>query len=205
MASFSDQVSESYRNNPRKVLDVTVPLGTAPTDVEFIAKIKLVTTSIVEGWMGHSKNEIKITVLSGGLTNALYIVEDTLLSQKVIVRLFGVGTDLFIDRSIENEVFAYLSIHGMAPIFHGLFGNGRIEGFLHARNLIPNEFSHPKIAVGAARTMAKLHAQSITLSRESSIWSKTKHILTLLEGELLFFFSVSRLCRWIIIPVPCPL
>ena len=69
------------------------------------------------------------------------------------------------------------------PVFHGLFANGRIEGFLQARNLIPNEFSNDKIVPAIAGMMARLHAQNIDISRETSIWSKTSHILTLLDGR----------------------
>lgn len=161
-------------------------------DVEFNLRIREVATSIVQGWQELSHGDIKISALSGGITNTLYVLENIQRNQKVLVRLFGVGTDLFIDRGIENQVFAHLSNNGMGPTFHGLFENGRIEGFLAARNLIPNEFSEPKIMIGVARTMAKLHALTISLSRESSIWSKTSHILSLLSGEMSLLLRIPH-------------
>lgn len=182
MSTFTEATSLPYLNDPNQVLDVAVPLGKPLEDLEFVARLYEVTTTIVGGWKNAARTDINIEILSGGITNALYVVQNKARNEKVIVRLFGVGTDLFIDRRIENEVFSFLSMHGMGPTFHGLFGNGRVEGFLPARNLIPNEFSHPKIARGTAATMAKMHAQKIVLSRESSIWSKTKHIISLLQG-----------------------
>ena len=114
MSSFASAVAspEIYKNNPAKVFDCTVPLGKDITDLEFIKDVKIITTSIVENWEGD-KDSIVINTLSGGITNALYIVENTKCKEKVILRIFGVGTDLFIDRSIENEVFAHLSTHDM--------------------------------------------------------------------------------------------
>lgn len=173
-------IRKTYLNNPEAVLDVLVPPQSVDS-LEFAAGIKRVTCEIVEGWNG-AEDHIAATPLSGGITNALYVVKNTKNDEKVIVRIFGVGTDLFINRRTENEVFSYLSQHNMAPVFHGLFSNGRIEGFLNSRNLIPNEFSHPKIATGVSGTLALLHRQQIHLSHQSSIWSKTKHIIALVEG-----------------------
>ena len=38
------------------------------------------------------------------------------------------------------------------------FGNGRIEQFLHARNLTPEEMASPRYAAAIAATLARFHA-----------------------------------------------
>jgi hypothetical protein len=113
VATVTAVATDSYRNNPHKVLECHVPLGKDITDLEFVEEVKVATTTIVDNWHSSDRDNLVISTLSGGITNALYIVENTKCNEKVIVRVFGVGTDLFIDRGIENEVFAYLSSHEM--------------------------------------------------------------------------------------------
>lgn len=85
------------------------------------------------------------------------------------MRLYGDNTEAFIDRNVENsascdsladvmlhgtvahsacgalcavcvtELFALLSKQGFAPTYHGRFQNGRIEGWMDARPLEPEE------------------------------------------------------------------
>lgn len=115
--------------------------------------------------------------VSGGITNALYIV--SLIGEtttKVVLRLFGAGTELFIDRKTENAVFAHLSTVGYGPVFLGLFKNGRLEGFLNdMRSLVPEEMWLPPICHQVATNIAFLHDQNIEevkSTQERWMWNK---------------------------------
>jgi ethanolamine kinase len=48
---------------------------------------------------------------------------------------------VIIDREKENKLFAALSALDFAPVYWGRFGNGRIEGWLDARPLVPEELA----------------------------------------------------------------
>jgi len=88
----------------------------------------------------------------------------------------------FVDRMLENKVMAWLSSKGLAPTFHGLFLNGRIEEFYDGyRPLSWDELALPKFAVPIARAMADLHGVQPPDNvmnvpekqrREGEIWSR---------------------------------
>ena len=76
--------------------------------------------------------DLTMVPLSGGLTNLLYVIKDSKApanSPALVVRVFGEGTDSFMDRNKENVIFSSLSKLGAGgPTFYGLFENGRVEG-----------------------------------------------------------------------------
>ncbi|GMH98287.1 hypothetical protein TrST_g985 [Triparma strigata] len=67
-----------------------------------------------------------LTPISGGITNALYLLSTP--NSKHLIRIFG-GEGM-IDRDIETEMYSNLADYLGGISYHGRFGNGRIEGFL---------------------------------------------------------------------------
>lgn len=103
-------------------------------------------------------DQLTVKPVTGGLTNRLFLVENPAHPEyHVIVRFFGEGTHEYIDRDGENMVFSALSEHKFGPKFEGLFENGRVEGYLHARALSPQEMSHPSVYRSVANLVHKLH------------------------------------------------
>lgn len=126
--------------------------------------------------------DFTISKLSGGMTNILYKVlpeSRELWKDGYVVRLFGDGTELYIDRQRENFVFAALSKAGLAPPFVGLFQNGRVEGYLPARPLELEEFKCPKILPHIARATCKLHGSTVAIDTSVGIWEKLHEFFTL--------------------------
>lgn len=78
---------------------------------------------------------------------------------------------------------------GYAPPFHGRFSNGRIEGFLPARALEPQEMSRrsPVDFVSLiAKEMSRLHSLPVTKAGpagEAEIWHVLPKWLELAKGE----------------------
>ena len=100
---------------------------------------------------------LSVTRIQGGLTNHLFRVSGLPTSgcESVLVRVFG--AEGMIDRDVENPAFAALARAGIAPPYHGRFGNGRVEGWIEARPLKVREFSVLEYSVKIAQQMSKLH------------------------------------------------
>jgi len=88
-------------------------------------------------WTVLDSAEVEVRPISGGITNMLFRVgpveTSSSLAEPVLVRVFGKAGDVVCDRRTENQVFASLSASGFGPKLHGLFANGRLEGWLRNR------------------------------------------------------------------------
>ncbi|CAM9235800.1 unnamed protein product, partial [Ectocarpus fasciculatus] len=149
----------------------------------FAAQVCAVVSVIVDGWASARPGSLVITKITGGNTNSLYKVEYTHIKDSVILRIFGAGTERFIDRRTENAALAQLSLRGIAPTFHGLFENGRVEGYVEGRDLQPEELRLPRVVEAVSQQMALLHRQHIDLGDHCTIWGKTKSLLEMIEGR----------------------
>ena len=172
--------ASKYHNNPLE----RFPMSLDPSSDAFRLDVHSVVCEVVSGWGEVLPSDIIITRIMGGNTNSLYKVEARSLSDAVVLRLFGRGTELFIDRSTENSALSQLSKLGMAPTFHGLIENGRVEGFLSGRHLNPSELALPKVLSAVATQMAILHGQQIKLEpAPPTIHAKMRELLQILKGN----------------------
>ena len=175
-------MANTYRNNPNAVLPRSLDTSSPSSLNESMTAIVLEISGAPIGV------EFVITPLTGGMTNQLFKVVPTdksMWKEEYVVRIFGDGTDLYIDRGQENFVFASLAKLGLAPPFIGLFQNGRVEGYLQARPLELDEFSCPTILPHIARATAKLHATTLSLNNDVTLWSKLNDFFGLAKGGLL--------------------
>lgn len=205
----------TYRDNPSHAFSGSVDRSLPKNDLhrQIVSVVKEImsneTASSCNGsWSNvcvDDERSFRVSELTGGITNILYLLEsldhtDTsnCPANKVIVRVYGAGTEDFINRNIENIVFAKLSALGFGPIFHGLFANGRVEGYLNARALQSEEMKNHDIYPSIAETVAKLHQfeipeihgtfpsrlSELSGSPEHSgwLWEKIHTFLDLAEG-----------------------
>jgi len=90
-------------------------------------------------WRAIDAVDLEVTRISGGITNMLYRVgprEGAVgagAAPRMLVRVFGKAGDVVCDRACENETFAELSASAFGPTLYGLFGNGRLEGWMEGR------------------------------------------------------------------------
>ena len=131
-----------FLDNPHESLDLSAEQGRGEDELHH--SLKNIVSKIVVGWDKACYSDISIEKLTGGISNLLFLVAWH-SKEKVIVRLYGQGTEKFIDRSLENVIFSELSKNEYSPRFLGLFEGGRVEGYLQARALDPDEFSSPGI------------------------------------------------------------
>lgn len=86
-------------------------------------------------------NELEVIPLKGAMTNEVFQIKwqttEGEMSRKVLVRIYGEGTDIFFDRENEIRTFAFISKNGQGPRLLGRFAQGRLEEFIRARVVLP--------------------------------------------------------------------
>lgn len=123
------------------------------------------------------KKRATVTPLTGGLSNALFIVsrcgndiipqdEKTDVPSVVLVRIHFDGQDdlesMFVDRTRDLITLSHLSRCGQGPKFYGRFENGRVEEFYpNVEPLCWNEMAREPNQSDIAKAMAKIHLQLV--------------------------------------------
>lgn len=152
-----------YEENIDQTLDISVPLLGYNNKEEIFSTLKKISKIIVEKeWKDIDDEDINVSILTGGITNNLYLLslkENINKSQitHLIARVYGLGTEEFIDRQLENKIFASFSKAKISPKFFGQFKNGRIEGFIRGRNPDVPELKNKEIYSNVAKTLSYFH------------------------------------------------
>jgi thiamine kinase-like enzyme len=183
MSSYVD-----YKNNCKDVLPYSVDLNLAE-DLLHSSLVK-VTSLMVPEWSEYLNHDVNVKILTGGITNILYLLTvKSIPNKKMIIRIYGAGTDLFINRDYENNLFTSLSKRSLGPIFFGLFENGRIEGYLNATPLEPEQFFENNISKRIASAVAIMHAQDI--DTKNGILERTNVVWPYIDN---FFDLANKVC-----------
>ena len=129
--------------------------------------------------------DVELTNIPGGITNELRVVVPLVTQnqdgsgsgdgklknpkpKQVVLRVFGKGTDSFLDRKTETAAVFELNALGVGAVCLGVFGNGRVEEFLHnVRPLMHLEMASPEIAKRIARLVARFHALRVEARAEN--------------------------------------
>jgi ethanolamine kinase len=102
---------------------------------------------------------LKVKTVTGGITNALYVISGFSPIQSydaILIRVFG--AEGMIDRDVETSSFASLAEQNIAPQYFGRFGNGRLEGWLkNFSALVLMDLQTKSNAEAIAKQMAHLH------------------------------------------------
>ncbi|QPG75595.1 hypothetical protein FOA43_002952 [Brettanomyces nanus] len=119
------------------------------------------------------KDLIQLDELTGGITNMLLECkfpggpEDA--PKEVLVRTYGRGTGMIIDRDREFVSHLVLNSYNLAPPIHARFGNGLVYGFIEGRALKFDEMSNPYIYPFIASHLGKWHRLVVVDVIEDSI------------------------------------
>ncbi|GEQ72665.1 hypothetical protein JCM33374_g6352 [Metschnikowia sp. JCM 33374] len=116
-------------------------------------QIKGLLTKIFPSW----SNEISIKQLTGGITNMLLSCSHLATEETLLMRVYGQGTNLIIDRNREFVSHLVLNSLKLAPSIHARFSNGLIYGFLPGRSLEPSELSNSYIYPLIAQQLGNWH------------------------------------------------
>lgn len=164
---------ENYKSHAIYLPDHFIPLA---EDDNQVYKIKFLLLKIFPHWSLFEN--ISIKKLTGGITNMLLecIYENPACNdiEIVLVRTYGNGTDLIIDRDREFVSHLVLNSLELAPPIHARFGNGLVYGYIEGRSLNFNELSNDILYPLIAAKLACLHKLGDINTIEDSL-SKLKH------------------------------
>lgn len=101
--------------------------------------------------------EIQIKKVTGGITNMLLSCTYTSTNDTVLMRIYGQGTNLIIDRHREFVLHLVLNSLDLAPPIYSRFKNGLIYGFLEGRSLEPEELRDERLYPCIAQQLGNWH------------------------------------------------
>ncbi|KAN0025911.1 hypothetical protein ACTFIU_001675 [Dictyostelium citrinum] len=128
------------------------------------------------------KEEIEFKPMVGGVTNTLFkssFITGQGSNKSVIIRLYGKGSEQFIDRKTEANIQYLLSKNGVGPKFYGTFENGCIYGYVEGDQLQLEDLYQNNILSLIAKETGRWHSlkldinSQLSLSSDSSIKEST--------------------------------
>ncbi|KAG4080130.1 hypothetical protein HA402_008201 [Bradysia odoriphaga] len=148
-------------------------------DIDKTRAIELGARYVDSQWKSVNENEVELSVMSGGFSSRLYVLEDISSStsnqtKKFLIRLYGgklVNEDdpFKQDRCEVNEtlVFYAISLAGLGPRLYGSFDGGRVEEFVPSHVLREKDYEQrPETVLELARKLARFHALNLPISKE---------------------------------------
>eukprot|EP01027_Heterolobosea_sp_BB2_P025433 GEZU01039036.1.p1 GENE.GEZU01039036.1~~GEZU01039036.1.p1 ORF type:complete len:374 (-),score=97.26 GEZU01039036.1:42-1025(-) len=142
-----------------KIIDYTIE-----RNEKLEQSIRYVCKQLVPDFHDVDDSEIKLSKLTGGITNTLYKAKWQ--DETVLARIYGENTEILIDRKTEIKYIAEISKRGLGPRLYGRFRNGYLYGYTEGTPLNPEDI--PKHSLAIARKLAAWHAMDIPIFAEST-------------------------------------
>ncbi|KAG8480683.1 hypothetical protein CXB51_025273 [Gossypium anomalum] len=121
---------------------------------------------------------LQVIPLKGAMTNEVFQIKwptrGDNVSQKVLVRIYGEGVDVFFDREDEIRTFEFMSKHGQGPRLLQRFRNGRIEEFIRARTLSASDLRDPAISALIATRLREFHELDMPGPKKVWLWDRLR-------------------------------
>lgn len=114
----------------------------------------------------HGDGKIEFIRFTDGITNTLLkavkrrpgYTDEQIDEEAVLLRAYGKGTEVLIDREKEATSHSLLSQHGLAPSLLARFQNGLIYRFIRGRVCAPEDLTREPVWRGVARRLGQWHA-----------------------------------------------
>ncbi|XP_072003742.1 choline/ethanolamine kinase isoform X2 [Engystomops pustulosus] len=127
-------------------------------------------------WRSITPEQMRVSVVSGGLSNLLYkcsltdaVQTQTTEPRQVLLRIYGAilqGVDSIV---LESVMFAILAERSLGPRLYGVFPQGRLEEYIPSRRLVTSELSVPEISCEIAEKLARFHKMEMPFNKEP-VW-----------------------------------
>lgn len=127
--------------------------------------LRLVTELRPE-WKSPGSN-IEFVRFKEGITNTLLkavnkkegLSQEAVDNEAILLRAYGHGTQVLIDREREAQNHELLMKHGLAPELLARFKNGMMYRFIRGRATVPEDLRKPSIYLAVAKRLAQWHAK----------------------------------------------
>lgn len=114
----------------------------------------------------HTSGKIEFKRFTDGITNTLLkavnnrpgLTDEEIDDDAVLLRAYGKGTDLLIDRERETQNHELLMQHKLAPVLLARFHNGMLYRFIKGTVTMPADLRRQTVWRGVARRLAEWHA-----------------------------------------------
>jgi len=120
---------------------------------------------------------LKIDRLTGGTSNDIYRV-DASPNAKILFRIYGTGSDQFIDRKQELENMILLSEFGLGATVVAEFENGIAYHYINGRSINSAEALSENIYPLVAGKLAKFH-QIPGPNKQNALWPRMENFIDL--------------------------
>ncbi|XP_070686775.1 choline/ethanolamine kinase [Pempheris klunzingeri] len=124
-------------------------------------------------WKTIKEDDFQISIVSGGLSNLLYLcsLPDDVLSvgdepRQVLLRIYGAilqGVDSLV---LESVMFAILAERTLGPKLYGIFPEGRLEQYLPNTRMRTEQLSEPAVSAEIATKLARFHEMVMPFNKE---------------------------------------
>uniref|UniRef100_A0A8C9V7L8 Ethanolamine kinase n=2 Tax=Scleropages formosus TaxID=113540 RepID=A0A8C9V7L8_SCLFO len=124
-------------------------------------------------WRDISLEEFQISIVSGGLSNLLYLcsLPDNVPAmgdepRQVLLRVYGAilqGVDSLV---LESVMFAILAERLLGPRLYGIFPEGRLEQYLPSKRLRTEQLRVPELSAEIAVKLARFHRMVMPFNKE---------------------------------------
>ncbi|KKA26054.1 hypothetical protein TD95_000336 [Thielaviopsis punctulata] len=137
------------------------------SDASALALVKAIEPGWVEEDGSALKPGVKIVRCTDGITNTLLKIINThngtssdeeADKMAFLLRAYGNGTDVIIDREREAENHELLMRHGLAPELLARFTNGMLYRYIRGSVTHPEDLRRPEIFTAVAKRLAEWHA-----------------------------------------------
>ncbi|KAJ5740597.1 hypothetical protein N7493_000469 [Penicillium malachiteum] len=140
-----------------------IPLSYSPADSQASA-LRLILT-LNPDWEGP-ENKIEFVRFTEGITNTLLkiinrksgLTDEQIDQDAILMRAYGNGTEILIDRERETTSHALLASCGLAPPLLARFKNGLLYRFIRGKPCGHEDLTTPPIYRGVARRLGQWHA-----------------------------------------------
>jgi len=123
------------------------------------------------------KNDVHIENLTGGTTNRIVLGWHADPRDKILLRVYGLGSEILIDRRQEIENMELLSNAGLGSHLLGVFSNGICYQYLPGHHITREMVASKEVFPLIARKMAKMHL--IQTKKENILWERMETYIKL--------------------------
>jgi len=140
-----------------------IPLSYDPSNDESSARQLIL--ALRPEW-SRPDSKIEFVRFTDGITNTLLkavnrkegLSKEQIDNEAILLRAYGHGTDVLIDRQRETQNHELLMNHGLAPALLARFDNGMMYRFIQGKASQPADLREPSIYLAVARRIAQWHA-----------------------------------------------